>query len=456
MISNIMPRELKTAALLFAVLICIGMACATIWYVTITATDVPLYDEWRNVPYAAKIAEGRWQISDLFRVDQGHLALMLHVGTLISTLLAGYDTRVSSAIGVAFLLIAALVVAYSLFNRKPSDAVSYSVAVVAITASIFTMQAWENLAMPWLIDPAASLLFMVTALTLIDRPRTSSFVVGYLFAALCWLSFTNGLVLFFAASVQLLLANQKTRALWAAVGGVIVTVASVWFWIDRNPEDRGPGDGAFSMYQAINRFLALLGTPFTFSHHVVSADGQISASDQLLATAIGATFIITLAAYLWYKRRQIVEARYAVALLIFGLGSCALIALGRSDLPPTQAMSSRYVPVAMISYSGAVALILLTASRLLDRVALIVVSTALVASFTFAAMSELAMAKYRREAVERWRNTILSYQTASNEQLANPHFDPSWVRAWSKQLDDNKLGPFRADRATSAKGPDQD
>jgi hypothetical protein len=57
--------------------------------------------------------------------------------------------------------------------------------------------------------------------------------------------------------------------------------------------------------------------------------------------------------------------------------------------------------------------------------------------------SETKIGPYRRDYLEHWRATVLGYRTASDADLANPHFSADQIRAFARLMEENRLGPFR-------------
>jgi hypothetical protein len=73
---------------------------------------------------------------------------------------------------------------------------------------------------------------------------------------------------------------------------------------------------------------------------------------------------------------------------------------------------------------------------------LFLMGIAVVVCTAFADVLEMKTGVYRKRYFESWRKVVLNYKTASDSDLANPHFGPDRIRAWAHILDEDHLGPF--------------
>jgi hypothetical protein len=138
-------------------------------------------------------------------------------------------------------------------------------------------------------------------------------------------------------------------------------------------------------------------------------------------------------------------ARFPLAIIAFGIGSCIMIVVGRSSFGVGQAFAGRYYCVAALVVIGLILLSLrplpVRESRNLRTAAICLALFSLVAQ-AFALEAELRVGPYRKINLDAWRQAVLNYRTASDAELTGPHSPPDIIRSYSGVLDRYHLHPF--------------
>jgi hypothetical protein len=254
--------------------------------------------------------------------------------------------------------------------------------------------------------------------------------LAMIFGALCSVSFTNGLAIW-PCLILLFLINSNRRAVVISLVCAAALVFRAAMMIDQVPFGSQP-----SLLMAVYRFFAVIGLPLAFPQA-----GQ-NATEQALSIAYGIVLCGVIGAmFLANCRKNAAAFWVAGSVVIYGLLSCALIALGRSNLDIAQSMSSRYFATAAIVHIGLLMCIAELHPTPRKSLAVICVSALYVFMFVASAYSESKIGPYRKGIFEDSRAAILNYRLVS---LTDPLFDAEQLEDYAEILEALKLGPFRA------------
>jgi hypothetical protein len=370
----------------FAALLVLGGIC---WSYTIHFwSDVPYYDEWKNIPFVAAIAEGNSNFLSLFAAEQGHSVFLFRLGTLVETVFLGYDPRFRMFAGLVFMTATSLM----LFQHYRTMGWIGSVLFTASAALIFNLANWENLLAAWLINPSATNFFMLAAILLAYKNSSLAMIFG----ALCSISFTNGLAIWPCLILLFWIKNNR-RALVVSLLIAAALFSRAFMLIDHAPFGSQP-----SIVMGVYRFFAVIGLPLTFPQAAQFPTGQSFsiACGIVVCGSIGAMFLANC-------RKHTAPFWVAGSVVIYGLLSCALIAFGRSNLDIGQSMSSRYFATAAIVHIGL--LMCIAEMRLSPRRSFAALCASAMYVFTFlaSAYSESQIGPYRKQIFDNSRAAIL-------------------------------------------------
>jgi hypothetical protein len=453
------PAIARAARLAAAALLAGLPAVAALAYVLRFTVDVPYYDEWRFVPLVESWQAGTLRWADVFAQHDGHRIPVARIAVLASVHLTGWDVRAEVWAGFAFLAATALLL-LRLHWRASGPATSparRAFGALPLLLVVFSLRQWENLLGPWAVVLFGVGFFAVVAFVLVEREPRPQLAAAACAAALASLTFTNGLLVWPVVAVQLALRSWRRGAGPAAARDAApwllgwLAIAAAFCALYFAGFDRAPVQGAGEPWHVAQRFLAAVGASLSVDPGVITGGFAPPlfrrwglAVPLVTGALVVALAVAALAAAL--RRRELPAAeRVAVALALFGLGSAAMLAVGRANLSVTQALSSRYATPVVLSLAA----LLLLQARVAGpegwarraRAALVL---AIVVSNVVALGLEWRYGRGRRRFLRDWAEAVRSYRTATDAQLANPHFSPEQIRAWSAALERRQLSVFRA------------
>lgn len=359
---------IRRAAWVYAALPVVFIALF-IWH---NALITPAYDEWGVVlPSVVNAFEGRFSLETISRAYNGHRLL---IPNLISTglaLLTRWDVRAE----VAFSFVLALVCCgcvLAIYRRSGLSRL-LGIAWIALMALFFTPVQYINFVFGfqkciWLIMTA---LYASAALGQHWGPRPRTWIAAALLTMMAAWSFLSGHLLWIVIPIGLYLLGERKWRRFAAWGAFAVLNIGIYLigYTTRDgglpPPDRSPFDGGGIVIYP----LTFLGGPFSASP---SPFVPVEAQNTTLALVVGIFGIVLLLAALivgWQSRRADGEraldmktAAPFLMLILFSLGSGALVALGRA-VEPANAITSRYITLAIPFWIGLFGLIVHVASR---------------------------------------------------------------------------------------------
>lgn len=405
------------------------------YYMTYIYTSTPYYDEWFTAPTAAAIAQEHWNFPYLFAREQGHPVFFYRLATIIDATAFSYTLKSTMTLGFFAMLSSAFYVAYTSYLREKNSQLSYVAAMTAVSATIFSLHNWENIIAPWIVNSSFLLLFFIITVYNVKSEKSYIFYISILSGLACTLAFGNGFLVWVCGAFILFLHKRNMRAV---IFVILFIVAFVYMYSGR--ESLGNN---INIFQAGLRMLTSVSSPVIFSADIISATKPISRGLEIAAMISGVAVFIFLILLFYVSRNDLDRVSEPLSMILFGLGSCALIAIGRSDLPPSQAISPRYFISAAPIFIGATLTILkMTPTSLLARFTLVIVSATIIAAYATALRAELSTAPYRKMAMQIWAQNVLNFQNATDSELANPHLPASRIRELAKMLSDANLGPF--------------
>ncbi|BDG07176.1 hypothetical protein [Anaeromyxobacter paludicola] len=421
-------------------------------YVARSTVDVPYYDQWRFVPLLQKLADGTLGWSDLTAQHDGHRVILARLVTLASARFAGWNNLVEVWAGFACLAATAGLLLRCHWRTAPPDRPPAwrLLSALPFLSALFSLRQWENLLAPWAATAYAGVLLVLAALWLEsrERPRTAAAMATAVVASL---TFTNCLLVWPLAMALPFLERWWPRdraaapriwrslAVWTA--GLAIFCAA-YFRGYQLASQQLSGRTSYLM-----RFLVALGTPLSYTPGVI-AGGALPfdpAAAVPTAALLGLAVLLSIGlSILAMRRTGSGDVPLLVAFAGFGVGSVLLLALGRSNLGVGQALSSRYTTWATVAVVAALFLLrAAAASRRWLRPLHAAAAIGVLATNLVAFRVEFPIGAYRGAGLARWAEVVRHYRTATDAELANPHYSPEAIREWSRILERLRLSAFR-------------
>ncbi|WP_425106521.1 hypothetical protein [Ancylobacter sp.] len=389
------------------------------------------------MPDAIRISRGDWSFYYLLSKEQGHSVIFYRMSTIIDAYLFSYSLYTTIFIGYFFLLLSALFISITVISAQDASFISRLIASIGIASLLFNLHNWENILAPWIINSTSLLFCFIISTYTTSKKRIFYMIISILFSALASLSFSNGFLVWICCFFILISHRMFKRASIFLVLGVLFIIYAIKDW--------GQPSSGVNIGNSILRMFSAVGNGLSFSPTAISTAAPVSVSDMHLLMITGLILILVACWMAFLVRRDIARSSFAISFMLFGLGSCALIAVGRSTLPVEQAASSRYYFSAVPILIGII-LILLDLSRK-NKLAAFALSgcvAVVFASYFVAFRTEMATAPYRKLAFDRWEKAVESYDTATDAELADQLSSPALIRSLARSLSDAKLGPFSA------------
>jgi hypothetical protein len=312
-----------------------------------SALDVPLWDAWELVPLLDRSYDGTLTLRDLWVQHNEHRIFFPKLWMIALARASGGSVSwdVASNVSVAALWLFFLARnAKKLFENEGSR--RSAVAFPVLSLLVFSMAQWENWICGWQIQIwLAVVSFTLAAFLLLAAPLKPARVAGAgLFAVVGTFSFADGVLAWPLLAAVLFLAfpsreTRRTALLWIAAGALVVGLYLVGYHATQDHPSP----------------LAALEHPLRFADYVLRFLGTpLGGRDRWAARFLGGGgLLVAGVAARELVRRGVPLARLApwFALALYALGCALLAGLGRAGpgegYGPHQAMSSRYVTLAM-------------------------------------------------------------------------------------------------------------
>lgn len=335
------------------------------------------------------------------------------------------------------MLSSSLLISFIVVSKQDAIFVYRLIAFFGIASLLFKLHNSENILAPWLINSKSLLFCFIVSIYTVSIKNTYYMIISILFSVLSSLYFSNGFLVWICC-IFVLISNRmfKRASLFFVLGALFISYAM---------KDWANIGSGVDIGNSILRLFSAVGNGLSFSPTAISTAAPVSVSDMHLLMITGLLLILVACWMGFLVRGDIARSSFAISFMLFGLGSCALIAVGRSTLPVEQAASSRYYFSAVPILIGII-LILLDLSRK-NKLAAFALSgcvAVVFASYIVAFRTEMATAPYRKLAFDRWEKAVESYDTATDAELTDHLSSPALIRSLARSLSDAKLGPFSA------------
>jgi len=306
-----------------------------IW-VSAYGVNVPYSDEWRMIPLFAKWHDHQLSFADLYQQHNEHRIVIPKLIYLAFATFTHWNLHYEMYFSVA-LCFATSAAVYTLLRRTfPLNQTKPLLLWIACNVVIFSPVQAENWMWGFqlqLFIPNLCLVLSLVALTL-DTNRSIRLVLAAIFTVIGTFSFGNGLLLWPAIGLFMILRRERTSSiiLWTVLCAVVATT----YFVGYVPAPkRHPVTGGWLDYPTY--FLAFLGSP-------LARDGV------LVRSAATGTVVLAFFGGLvgYYLRRNPNTLRRAAPWITIGsyaLLSGLLAACTRVHCGPGQACDSRYITI---------------------------------------------------------------------------------------------------------------
>jgi hypothetical protein len=297
------------------------------------------YDEFRLVDFVRAVREGGDWLPWLWTQHNEHRVIAMKLVMIPNALFLHWN-RVAEMYVSACLCSLIVLGLWRLYRRSGGSDLLLFAPLAWLACSLAQ---YENLLYGMLTCHYFTVLGIVWALVCLDRPGFGGFVAAVFFGLLASFSILNGLLVWPLGLFVLAARGRRpaVSAAWALTGIAAVALYLVGFQtaVDlRPPLDLSPaGLAKTGLYG-----LVVLGAPL--------AGGSVA-----WGCTVGILLVAWTAATVsgWWRggRERLREEALPAALLLFGLLSSAMIALGRSGMP-VPALKSRYIAYSTLAVIG--------------------------------------------------------------------------------------------------------
>ena len=443
--------------LALAVLIVSAPAFLSFLYIYNFGVNVAYYDQWKYLRLVEKLFTHQLVLRDFFELDSIHLVTTSKLVSLISAYTTRWNTMTELWVGY-FLQLATCVIVFGIYWSKRGNKTNLPLEVLAFlpfTMIIFSLRQWENLLGIWSVQWFGVNCFVLLTLFLLETTSYRRFVLAILSAIMASLTFSHGF-LAWPLGLLIMFSGLLHRSITATSARKIKLQISIWSLITfglvlsrlivyrlGSPKQSPGGIGVGVMAQ---RFFLALSGPLAFDKEITAAGVSVVQHFDiefmiLLSLVLAALFLALL--YALRHRESFIENRLHLAVSLFGLGSAALVAFGRSSEGVQQALSPRYTTACSMFLIG---LLLLLRSLIIKdarmRIPLVSLITLIFFTNVYAGLSEWNMGKYRRANLVQWSNTIRNYQSVPDEQLKTRYRTAQEIRDLCRIMERYRLNAF--------------
>lgn len=303
--------------------------------------DAPFWDQWALVPLLEKVDIGAFRFADLWAAHNGHRLVFPQIIMLGLARLSRWNIGYEYATSFLLATINAILLVM-LLNRCGGQGRRAHSWWVPITVSLltFSYNQWGNWFLGWQLQIFLNLTGFLLMLYWLTSPTLQGpYVVAAIASALlATFSFASG-ILAWPIGFVILVARKSCRhrvLLWVIVS--ITVVAAYAIDLSGGSEKTEP----VALFQRILYIPAYLGAPLALAR-------------TWLAVAIGSAALASAFLLISFQRNTDDEALRVARLALIGIalyaiGSAVLTVFARGALGIEQALSSRYITIALLIF----------------------------------------------------------------------------------------------------------
>jgi len=334
--------------------------------------NIPSWDDYADLDWILRLREasGAWLWTGLFEPHNEHRVVVLHLLTFIF----GANFQLAAVIGAGFSVAAVFVIFQSQLPRirtfpsteRQSRWIAISIAL-SISLVLYSPKHWED--SYWSATAATvlpGLAFAICSLLLLDRFEKSdglgaffTAIAAALGSSLCQ---TNGFLVWPIGALLIALSPRDSTRHVRLIIWLLFSAATIWIFFFLWPPEaliaKSRSADATRIIAAIPYFIRVVG---------LGLDGV---SGYLVAGTV-----LALAAYSTIRHYK--RSLGLFGIMLFGLGSVAMLSIARADLPLGTAGSPRYsLYAATILLSSTLMVALNTSRRISGAMLMLALSTA--------------------------------------------------------------------------------
>ncbi|MGQ9908321.1 MAG: hypothetical protein ACUVS2_05745 [Candidatus Flexifilum sp.] len=334
-----------------SVVVIVGL---TIHFVALNGVNVPYLDEWLDsAEIAIATARGQLQPYHFFLQNNEHRQLFTNLISAVLTPLSAWDIRIQMILTILAVIVSFILILDIQRHKSRRAALLIAIPVALLLFSVRQRQIWL---WSYLLAWTQGIACLIFGLWAIDRLRIGwGGVAGAIFGAFgVFFSLSYGIVAWLIYPALMLVRGYRKPAHFVVFFAAAIAIVALFFtnydfsvigW-DGQEQSAGLSLNPIRLGYFL---LANLGNPVT----------PFLNENAPLAAVIGATLLGLLlinARYLWRRQRTLRPFAVWLALALFGLAFCGVIALGRSlpfpETYPFLPLHDRYTPPPSLVWIG--------------------------------------------------------------------------------------------------------
>lgn len=334
-----------------SVIIIIGL---TIHFVAINGVNVPYLDEWLDsAEIAIATARGQLQPYHFFLQNNEHRQLFTNIVSAVLTPISAWDIRLQMILTILAVIVSFVLVIDIQRHKSRRAALLVAIPVALLLFSVRQRQIWL---WSYLLAWTQGIACLIFGLWAIDRLKIGwAGVIGAIFGAFgVFFSLSYGIVAWLIYPALMIVRGYRKPAHFIVFAAAAVVIVALFFTnydfsvIGWDGEDQSAGLSLNPLRLAYF-LLANLGNPVT----------PFLNENAPLAAIVGAgalALLVLNTLYLWRQEGSLRPFAVWLALALFGLAFCGVIALGRSlpfpETYPFLPLHDRYTPPPSLLWIG--------------------------------------------------------------------------------------------------------
>lgn len=392
--------------------------------------EMLLWDEFLYADFVRAVREGGDWLPWLWTQHNEHRVVAMKL-VMIPNALFLHWSRVAEMYASAVLCALVVLGLWRLYRRAGGSDLLLFAPLAWLACSL---SQYENLLYGMMTCHWFTVLGIVWALVCLDRPGIGGFAAAVFFGVLASFSILNGFLIW-PVGLFLLLARGRWRsaAAWLAAGGAAVALFLIGFHMPGGRPPLGLSPTAIAK---------------TGLYALVSLGAPLAAGSVAWGFVVGGLLAVlaVAAAFGWWRNGwgRLREEALPAALFLFGLLSCAMVAVGRAAMS-IPALQPRYIAYSSLAVAGGY---LLLCQRLWRRGEAPGASPWFVAVLALLGIGLAAANLHGLDQARDWRLARLRerflLQTFDHQADADLRglYDVPVLRQKAPYLRDERLGPF--------------